>query len=306
MTDINITTKICPKCKRELDVGRFSKNTSAKDGLQRRCKDCASEYGRKRFLDKKDDLKKYQKEYYENNKDEKKKYRENNKDKKREYDKLYYEINKNKKKKYSSLYYIYNINKVKEYREANKDKIKERKKEYNKDKALFSTYFVKLTVEEDPISDNEGYLQVRCTHCKEYFYPTNLEVQHRIRALNGTIEGECRLYCSDTCKHSCPLYKFKPGMDYQPGTKEWEERQNKEPDRDPVLQADWHKMILERDGYKCVKCGVTENLTAHHVEGIHWNPLESLDLDVGVTLCESCNRKAHSIEGCTYYDMQCK
>jgi len=58
VTDINITTKICPKCKRELDVGRFSKNTSAKDGLQRRCKDCASEYGRKRFLDKKDDLKK--------------------------------------------------------------------------------------------------------------------------------------------------------------------------------------------------------------------------------------------------------
>jgi len=261
--------KTCSKCKRELEVEKFSRNRATKDGLKRSCKDCDREYN-------------------ENNK-------ERIKERRQEYRKNNFDRIKERGKKYK-----------KEYYENNKERNKEHIKEYNKSKSLYSTYFNQLTVEEDPISDENGYLMVRCTYCKEYYYPTNREVKNRINCLNGKNPGECRLYCSDSCKSVCPLYGFNSYRHFQPGSKEWEERQNKEPDRDPKLQADWRKMILERDDYKCVKCGSTDNLVAHHVEGIHWNPLESLDLDIGVTLCEDCNRKAHSLEGCSYYDMQCK
>ena len=288
-------TKICSKCNKELNIGEFSKDKSKKDGLCCKCKNCYkkdnSEYykiHRKKRLEyqkeynsnNKDEIKEYKREYTKSHKEERKRYCEINKESLKEYDKWYCENNKNKKIKYY--------------------------KNYNKSKSLYYTYCNQLTIEEDPISDEDGYLKVRCTHCKEYFYPSNQEVKSRIGALNGRIKGERRLYCSEICKHSCPLYGFHPHQCFQPGTKEWEEYQKKKPSRDASIQRQWREMILERDGYKCVKCGVTENLTAHHVEGIHWNPLESLDLDIGVTLCEDCNRKVHSLEGCSYYDMRCK
>lgn len=37
-------TKICFKCKRELDISMFSKNCRAKDGLNTQCRDCIKEY----------------------------------------------------------------------------------------------------------------------------------------------------------------------------------------------------------------------------------------------------------------------
>lgn len=37
-------TKICSKCKRELDLSMFSKNKNTKDGLCTQCKDCAKRY----------------------------------------------------------------------------------------------------------------------------------------------------------------------------------------------------------------------------------------------------------------------
>jgi len=279
-----MTTKICSKCKRELSIEMFCKDKSRKDGLYCYCKDCKKENGKKYNENNRERRLKYGKEYYKNNKE-----------KKSEYGKKHYKENKEKRAEY-----------YKERSKNNKDKINAYSKKYRNSNALYLTYVNRLTVEEDPISDENGYLLVRCTHCKKYFYPTNSKVKSRWESLTGITSGENRLYCSDACKHSCPLYGFDPHHQFQPGSKEWEEKQNKGPNRDPVLQADWRKMVLERDDYKCVKCGATENLTAHHVEGIHWNPLESVDIDIGITLCESCNRKAHSLEGCSYYDMRCK
>ncbi len=53
----------------------------------------------------------------------------------------------------------------------------------------------------------------------------------------------------------------------------------------------WLLDVLTRDGYKCTKCGSTENLHAHHIK--NWNDFPSLRYDVsnGLTLCASCHRK---------------
>ena len=46
-------TKICSKCGRELSIEHYNKNSKTKDGLQRHCKDCAREYARVSYENKK-------------------------------------------------------------------------------------------------------------------------------------------------------------------------------------------------------------------------------------------------------------
>jgi len=39
-TPTEATTKVCPKCGRELQLSEFSKSSNSKDGYQHHCKDC--------------------------------------------------------------------------------------------------------------------------------------------------------------------------------------------------------------------------------------------------------------------------
>jgi len=133
----------------------------------------------------------------------------------------------------NSSYYLRNKSKIseyaKKYREEHKDKIKEQRKkcrepnreklakeakewrQMNKDKlelpVSFSIYAPQLTIEEDPKDDGTGKLMCRCTKCREYFYPTFYAVRSRSSSLKGHQLGECRLYCSDECKESCPIFR---------------------------------------------------------------------------------------------------
>jgi 5-methylcytosine-specific restriction endonuclease McrA len=134
--------------------------------------------------------------------------------------------------------------------------------------------------------------------CKrEWFVPTIDAVKNRINALEGRygIKGEHHLYCSDECKHKCPIFG-----------KVWHSGAQKKPDRSREVQAQLAAMVLERDGYACIKCGSKEKLECHHIEGIHHEPMESADMDVCVTFCEICHDAAHKEKGCTYDDMKCK
>ena len=46
----------------------------------------------------------------------------------------------------------------------------------------------------------------------------------------------------------------------------------------------WSRLVKERDGYKCIICGKTENLNSHHLYGKKSHRMRYL-LDNGVTLC---------------------
>jgi hypothetical protein len=161
----------------------------------------------------------------------------------------------------------------------------------------FDTYAPQIdwceSVRRDP--EDPNILNVKCEYCGKWYRPTTNSLCNRLGTLAGNMSGESRFYCSKECKCSCPVFrqqKFPKGF-----------RPTKS--RDDVLQKEWSDLIKIRDDYKCVKCGATEELVAHHLEGIRWEPLESADLDIGVTLCKKCHEKVHHKEGCSYLDMKC-
>ena len=56
--------------------------------------------------------------------------------------------------------------------------------------------------------------------------------------------------------------------------------------------ASWSKAIKERDG-KCMDCGTTESLHAHHILPKSTHPELRLELSNGKTLCYACHKKEH-------------
>lgn len=60
---------------------------------------------------------------------------------------------------------------------------------------------------------------------------------------------------------------------------------------------EWSKQVRERDGNKCVICGSTENLNAHHILPKEGKIFKSLmfDLDNGITLCVSHHKFSYEI-----------
>jgi len=53
----------------------------------------------------------------------------------------------------------------------------------------------------------------------------------------------------------------------------------------------WRRLVLQRDGHKCVRCGVTENLHVDHIKPFISHPELRLDINNGRTLCANCHYK---------------
>ena len=68
------------------------------------------------------------------------------------------------------------------------------------------------------------------------------------------------------------------------------------------IYQNWRNAVFERDGYKCLTCGRTEKLHAHHIEPYMRCVEKRYDVNNGQTLCASCHArlehlgKKHSLE----------
>jgi len=153
---------------------------------------------------------------------------------------------------------------------------------------------------EDP-----NILEVKCTWCGKWFIPIIDHVSNRLQILKGNdkYKGEHRFYCSDGCKENCPIYNKTPETlmkedALRAGRLSWLEL-NRE------VQPQLRQMVFKRDNWECQKCGETEGLHCHHIEGIRWNPLESADVDICITVCKEHHKEIHQKDGCGYNDMKC-
>lgn len=61
------------------------------------------------------------------------------------------------------------------------------------------------------------------------------------------------------------------------------------------LAEQWSLEVRSRD-HHCVACLATSNLQAHHRLQVHRHPFLSLQLDNGMTLCQSCHDSVHGSE----------
>ena len=59
----------------------------------------------------------------------------------------------------------------------------------------------------------------------------------------------------------------------------------------------WRKAVFDRDGYKCIWCGIVgyrNNLQADHIQLFSQYPELRFAIDNGRTLCRKCNIKRHT------------
>lgn len=68
---------------------------------------------------------------------------------------------------------------------------------------------------------------------------------------------------------------------------------------DRELQGELREMVLERDDHTCQKCWSKDNLECHHIIPMSYDPIESADMDICITLCEECHKEVHQLPGCT-------
>lgn len=219
-------------------------------------------------------------------------------------DKAYYQAHKEERQVYQKAYGKTPKRKAyqKAYNKAPKRKAAA-KARFNAP-ANFATYAHQISYADDIKSVN-GKLQTKCAYCGVWYFPTVLEVQHCIDALNGKYDSlgtENRLYCSDACKQACPVFGK---VLYQVG-----HPKNHEDEYVREVQPELRQMVFARDNYTCYKCGKHQNelkvaLHCHHIYAIRYDPLQSADIDVCVTACKTCHLKAHQLPGCSTYDHQC-
>ena len=157
---------------------------------------------------------------------------------------------------------------------------------------LFDDFKERLNwIEEIQEKVNSKILQIKCKYCGKWIIPTKRQLHARLTAIRTNI-GHGYIYCSDGCKHACPVFQqHKWFKNFSPGGTSRE------------VQPELRQLVLERDNYTCQKCGSLEELHCHHIEGIYQNPIESADLDNCITLCKECHIEVHSQKGCTYHDM---
>jgi len=153
--------------------------------------------------------------------------------------------------------------------------------------------------------EDSDVLNVRCYYsgCEKVFRPTMNQVLHRSGVLKGRLPGSNNFYCSDGCKHSCPV--FGKGLDYleKAGersrlgveTEEWIGVVTISSER-----AAWRKEVGRRNMAKykknyptCEECG-RQAEEVHHIEPVKRKKYLALDPPNGQCLCVPCHKRKHA------------
>ena len=162
----------------------------------------------------------------------------------------------------------------------------------SKNLPLYSTYYKKLTIEENPKRDiiDPNILTVLCTYCRKRFIPLLLSVQERVRCIKGSHSGECRIYCSDECKKNCSIFNRSIYQENHPKRKNISYTQEE--------YQTFREYVLNKDNYICQFCG--EKATdVHHERPQKLEPFFSLDPDYAWSCCKKCHYKKGHKDSCS-------
>lgn len=135
-----------------------------------------------------------------------------------------------------------------------------------------------------------------CQECNKAFVPTKSDAK----------------YCSKKCRRSANYKRNKEQIQQRRIEKYWEnpeygrqktkEWRNANPEKWKKMNDEYHdktryggnrEKCFERDGYKCVNCGSTEQLIPHHKDGSGQTDNPNHALDNLETLCRKCHMALH-------------
>lgn len=147
---------------------------------------------------------------------------------------------------------------------------------------LYDTYNKQVSIAEETRRKG-NLLEVRCSLCKNWFVPKRTSVEARAQYIKGNTNREGRLYCSDSCRHNCPIFnKHKYPIGKNP-----RKSRNVKHFTESELRI-WASEVLKRANYMCEYCGSAAN-TAHHIIPKKLEPMHALDPDNGLACCNSCH-----------------
>lgn len=114
---------------------------------------------------------------------------------------------------------------------------------------------------------------------------------------NEAVVARANLASGNTTSCGCESHKSGPEHpSWKPHLKP--EERVKRRDIEPAKYRSWHRSVMERDGFTCVRCGQHGGLLcAHHLDGWNWCRERRYDVDNGVTLCDhpgGCHKQFHT------------
>lgn len=297
------TTKICsnPNCKHggvEQPLSNFYKDNSIKCGYRSRCKDCCREYDLK---NKKNISKQFPNEKICSN------------PKCKHAGKLQPICNFTKSSKAKTGYRSLCKTCEKEYRVKNKKILNAKLRKHNLSDATLYYYeqLKKYYPESIRIKDNTFEVKCANNNCSTWFTPSISQARHRLESIKTGIY-ENHMYCSDSCKMNCPIYKQKSYFINDKSINlNYLIRLN-------ILQTELSKICFELDNYTCQYCGVSKLddpniiLEAHHIIPITLDIMCASDIYSAssdekntkrniITLCSTCHNNIHKKTSCNGY-----
>jgi hypothetical protein len=169
------------------------------------------------------------------------------------------------------------------------------------DLARYETYASRLLPMEEVRRDSEdpNILNVKCTYCGKWIRPNIGAAARKVRGIEGKSGLDGNFYCEGTvCRSQCSIYRR---VKYPKGHRRSGAGLARE------VQPELRKMVFERDGHVCQRCGAVGGvLHCHHIIPVAFDPIESADMDVCTSLCIQCHIKVHHIPGCTSEDLKCR
>ena len=173
----------------------------------------------------------------------------------------------------------------------------------------YDTYAPQLEPMEQCVRDpkNPLILNVFCTYsgCKKQFSPTRKEVNNRIYL--GLNNDTYRFYCSSECKQACPLFG-QSAQSLMERDAENAGRITKLNQQDiRTNQTTNKKHRFKENGGICDWCEIKVTMRSsilHHEVPVSSNFLMADDPDNHWLLCKACNKKAHQLVSCNYYELR--
>lgn len=130
-----------------------------------------------------------------------------------------------------------------------------------------------------------GFAQKRCAKCRTTIC---IECKHGFMSKNSRLDQK---FCSRSCKDKSQTGKEPIHLSLNRGRKPRTYHLRKREKHGNAFDRAWRKLIFERDGYKCVKCGSGGRLQADHIKPYKAYPSLRHVLSNGRTLCIPCHKK---------------